>query len=92
MIGVAGSDDKGKWLVNDLKFDHFINYNDQDFEKKLVAAAPNGVDCFFDNVGGQISTTIMNKMNLFGRVSVCGAIAGYNDLEAAKGNKHKHSI
>lgn len=87
VIGVAGSDEKGKWLVDELKFDHFINYKDKDFEKKLIAASPNGIDCFFDNVGGEISSIIMNKMNLFGRISVCGAIAGYNDVGAAKCNK-----
>ncbi|XP_968905.2 prostaglandin reductase 1 [Tribolium castaneum] len=84
VIGIAGSDEKGKWLVNELKFDHFINYKDPDFEKKLAQAAPKGIDCYFDNVGGQISTTIMNKMNLFGRVAVCGAISGYNDKSAAR--------
>ncbi|XP_060534607.1 prostaglandin reductase 1-like [Cylas formicarius] len=79
VIGIAGSDDKGKWLVDDLKFDHFINYKTQDVDKALKELAPEGIDCYFDNVGGEISTTVMNNMNTFGRVSVCGSISGYND-------------
>jgi NADPH:quinone reductase-like Zn-dependent oxidoreductase len=86
VIGIAGSDEKGKWLVDELKFDKFLNYKDQDFDKKLAAAAPNGIDCYFDNVGGELSTKILNKMNLFGRISVCGAISGYNDASAARGD------
>ena len=43
--------------------------------------APNGVDCFFDNVGGDDATVIINNMNHFGRISVCGAIATYNDID-----------
>ena len=85
VIGIAGSDEKGKWLVNDLKFDTFLNYKDKDFGQKLVQATPKGVDCYFDNVGGQLSTKILNRMNLFGRASVCGAISGYNDKDDAKG-------
>ncbi|KAJ3647791.1 hypothetical protein Zmor_019651 [Zophobas morio] len=84
VIGIAGSDEKGKWLVNDLKFDTFLNYKDKDFDQKLLQATPKGVDCYFDNVGGQLSTKILNRMNLFGRVSVCGAISGYNDKDDAK--------
>lgn len=50
VIGVAGSEEKGKWLVEELKFDHFINYKDADFTKKLKNLTPKGVDCYFDNV------------------------------------------
>ncbi|RZB38986.1 prostaglandin reductase 1 [Asbolus verrucosus] len=85
VIGIAGSEEKGKWLVDELKFDRFINYKDKDFEKKLKAATPKGVDCYFDNVGGEISTQIINRMNKFGRISVCGSISGYNDKEKARG-------
>lgn len=85
VIGVAGSDEKGKWLLDGLKFDSFLNYKDKNFAKKLREAAPDGIDCYFDNVGGEISTKILNRMNLFGRVSVCGAISGYNNREDAKG-------
>lgn len=85
VIGIAGSDEKGKWLVDELKFDHFLNYKDEDFENKLEEITPNGVDCYFDNVGGEISTMILTRMNDFGRISVCGAISGYNDSVPTKG-------
>ncbi|KAJ8964259.1 hypothetical protein NQ317_002161 [Molorchus minor] len=50
VIGLAGSDEKGKWLVDDLGFDHFINYKTADIDKALTEVAPEGVDCYFDNV------------------------------------------
>jgi NADPH:quinone reductase-like Zn-dependent oxidoreductase len=61
-------------LVEELHFDRFINYKDKDFEKELK----EGVDCYFDNVGGEISNVAMERMNQYGRISVCGAISGYN--------------
>jgi len=84
VIGIAGSDEKGRWLTEELGFDHFINYKTADLEKELKKVAPKGVDCYFDNVGGEISSTVIYQMNFFGRVSVCGSIANYNDTEKAK--------
>ena len=86
VIGVAGSDDKGKWLTQELKFDHYVNYKDKDFETKLAEAAPDGIDCYFDNVGGDLANKIMRQMNLFGRVSVCGVSSAYNNKDGAKGD------
>ncbi|KAG5867026.1 hypothetical protein JTB14_037113 [Gonioctena quinquepunctata] len=79
VIGIAGSNEKGRWLVEDLGFDHFINYKTDDIDAALKEFAPDGVDCYFDNVGGEISSTVIQNMNKFGRVSVCGAISGYNE-------------
>ena len=81
VIGFAGTDDKCKWLEDELGFDKAINYKNGDMSKALKEAAPKGVDCYFDNVGGELSATIISQMNLFGRISVCGAISGYNDQE-----------
>ena len=53
-------------------------------KESLETAAPNGVDCFFDNVGGPESTAVLEKMNMFGRIAVCGAISQYNLKEAPK--------
>ncbi|XP_047529289.1 prostaglandin reductase 1-like [Vanessa atalanta] len=78
VIGFAGSDDKVKWLEKELGFDKAINYKTADVQKALQAAAPNGVDCYFDNVGGEISSIIIGQMNKRGRVSVCGSISAYN--------------
>lgn len=79
VIGFAGSDDKVEWLEKELGFDKAINYKTADIGKALKEAAPNGVDCYFDNVGGEISSIIMNQMNHGGRVSVCGSISAYNE-------------
>lgn len=79
VIGFAGSDDKVEWLEKDLGFDKALNYKTVDIATALKEAAPNGVDCYFDNVGGEISSIIMNQMNDNGRVSVCGSISSYND-------------
>ncbi|KAL0849966.1 hypothetical protein ABMA28_011885 [Loxostege sticticalis] len=79
VIGFAGSDDKVQWLEKELGFDKAFNYKTVDIRKALQEAAPKGVDCYFDNVGGEISSIIMSQMNSFGRVSVCGSISSYNE-------------
>ncbi|KPI93077.1 Prostaglandin reductase 1 [Papilio xuthus] len=79
VIGFAGSDDKVEWLEKELGFDKALNYKTVDVAKALKEAAPKGVDCYFDNVGGEISSIIINQMNKFGRVSVCGSISSYNE-------------
>jgi len=79
VIGFAGSTDKCKWLKEELGFDFAFNYKTDNVYKSLMAAAPKGVNCYFDNVGGTISSTILSCMADFGRVSVCGAISSYND-------------
>ncbi|XP_033221908.1 prostaglandin reductase 1-like isoform X3 [Belonocnema kinseyi] len=78
VIGIAGSDEKCNWLVKDLGFDHAINYKTENIDSALRKAAPKGVDCYFDNVGGDISGTVIYRMNDFGRISVCGSISSYN--------------
>jgi len=78
VIGFAGSDDKCAWLKKELGFDHVINYKTENIPKALRAAAPDGVDCYFDNVGGQISSQILQQMKDYGRIAVCGSISSYN--------------
>ncbi|XP_037088671.1 prostaglandin reductase 1-like [Pollicipes pollicipes] len=78
VVGFAGSDSKCDWLRT-LGFDHAINYKTAKPSRALREAAPGGVDCYFDNVGGWLSDAVMCQMNLFGRVALCGCIAGYND-------------
>ncbi|XP_028169764.1 prostaglandin reductase 1-like [Ostrinia furnacalis] len=79
VIGFAGSDDKVQWLEKELGFDRAFNYKTVDVLKSLKEAAPNGVDCYFDNVGGEISSVILSQMNDYGRTSVCGSISAYNE-------------
>ncbi|TRY70916.1 hypothetical protein TCAL_07525 [Tigriopus californicus] len=78
VIGVAGSGSKLEWLRNELGFDHAISYKEGSLHQQLAEVAPEGIDCFFDNVGGQDSSTILCHMNSGGRIAVCGSIAGYN--------------
>ncbi|CAG0901801.1 unnamed protein product [Cyprideis torosa] len=84
VIGYAGSDEKVEWLKNELGFDHAYNYKTVDLAKSLDEAAPKGVDCYFDNVGGEFSSIVRSKMNLFGRVAVCGCISMYNEEDHSK--------
>nr|XP_049699944.1 prostaglandin reductase 1-like [Helicoverpa armigera] len=77
VIGFAGSDEKVKWL-EEIGFDKAINYKTADIKTALQEAAPNGVDCFFDNVGGEVSSIIIYQMNQGGRVVVVGSISAYN--------------
>ncbi|KAL0841455.1 hypothetical protein ABMA28_015141 [Loxostege sticticalis] len=79
VIGFAGSDEKVKWLETELGFDKAFNYKTVDASKALKEAAPEGVDCYFDNVGGELSSAIMSRMRLNGRVSICGSISAYNE-------------
>ncbi|WP_286058883.1 NADP-dependent oxidoreductase [Bacillus mojavensis] len=79
VVGIAGSDDKIDYLKNELQFDEAINYKTaDDIQKALADACPNGVDVYFDNVGGPISDAVMNLLNEFARIPVCGAISSYN--------------
>ncbi|XP_031627908.1 prostaglandin reductase 1-like [Contarinia nasturtii] len=78
VIGIAGSDDKCTWLTSELGFDHAINYKTESVAEVLKKYAPDGVDCYFDNVGGAISSIVINQMRDFGRISVCGSISSYN--------------
>lgn len=78
VIGIAGSDDKCAWLTKELGFDHAINYKTEAVGELLKKYAPDGVDCYFDNVGGGLSSIVIEKMRDFGRISVCGSISSYN--------------
>ena len=77
VVGIAGTDEKCNWLTKDLGFDAAINYKHADWKEKLAAAVPNGIDIDFENVGGEIMNTVLELMNLHGRVILCGLISGY---------------
>jgi len=83
VIGITGSDGKGNWLVNELGFHHYINYKTQNLKEKLKEYAPNGVDCYFDNVGGEISSTVIYHLKRFSRICICGATSLYYCNETA---------
>jgi NADPH-dependent curcumin reductase CurA len=81
VIGSAGSADKVKYLTEELGFDAAFNYKDGPVAEQLAAAAPNGIDVYFDNVGGEHLEAAISSLNVHGRVAICGAIAQYNDTE-----------
>jgi len=85
VVGTAGSADKVRWLVDELGFDYAFDYHDGDHRKHLEAGAPEGVDVFFDNVGGELLQAGISSMREFGRIALCGAISMYNDTDAAPG-------
>lgn len=77
-IGIAGGSDKCKWLVDELGFDAAVDYKAKSFRKDLAAAAPKGIDVFFDNVGGPVLEAALFQMNQKGRVVCCGAVSQYD--------------
>jgi hypothetical protein len=85
VIGIAGGPDKCKHIVDELGFDEAIDYKNDNVAARLREAAPDGIDLFFDNVGGQILDDCLAQLALRGRIVLCGAISGYNDRGAAKG-------
>ena len=88
VVGMAGSDDKCDWLTGELGFDEAINYRTcGDYEAAIRAACPDGVDVYFDNVGGEILDAALICLNKFARVAVCGWISTYN-IADAPGPRH----
>ena len=86
VIGIAGSDEKTEALKSKFGFDEAINYKTtENMQEAIAAAAPEGVDIYFDNVGGDISDAVIFNMNKYGRIAICGTISSYNDTEASTG-------
>lgn len=82
VIGIAGTDEKIDMLKSEFGFDHGINYKTtKDMKAAIKEAAPNGVDVYFDNVGGPISDAVLFNINQFARIIICGAISVYNKTE-----------
>ena len=77
-VGIAGGEEKCRYVVEELRFDACIDYKREDVGKALKAAAPDGVDGYFENVGGEIMEAVLPRMNAFGRIALCGLIAGYD--------------
>ncbi|WP_159020413.1 NADP-dependent oxidoreductase [Algibacter sp. L3A6] len=85
VIGIAGTDEKIDMLKSKFGFDAGINYNtSKDINADIKALAPNGVDIYFDNVGGPISDAVLFNINRFARMIICGAISVYNETELPK--------
>jgi NADPH-dependent curcumin reductase CurA len=85
VVGIAGTDEKVKMLKSKFGFDQAINYNTiQNMHKAIAKACPEGVDIYFDNVGGEISEAVLFNINKFSRTVNCGAISVYNEIELPK--------
>jgi NADPH-dependent curcumin reductase CurA len=85
VIGIAGGPQKCAWILDELGFDEAIDYKSDDIAARLRDAAPEGIDLYFDNVGGEILDACLAQLALRGRIVLCGAISGYNDRGAVKG-------
>ncbi len=85
VVGVAGAEDKCQHVVDQYGFDACVNYKDDDFEEQLKAACPDGIDVYFENVGGKIFDAVMKLVNDFARIPVCGRIAHYNQTKLPEG-------
>jgi NADPH:quinone reductase len=85
-VGIAGSDDKVKHLIDDLGYDVAYNYKTvENHYKKLRELCPNGIDVYFDNVGGAITDAVLMQLNVHARVSICGQISQYNNARPEMG-------
>ena len=81
VVGTVGSDDKLSYIVEELGFNVGINYKSQDIGKSLDNACPQGIDVYFDNVGGFVTDAVLDRINTGARISVCGQISQYNLAE-----------
>ena len=85
VIGSAGSAEKVSYLLDELGFDAAFNYRDGDVSELLSAAAPDGIDVYFDNVGGEHLVAAISAMRQAGRIALCGAVSVYNATERQPG-------
>ena len=81
VVGSAGGAEKCAWLLDECGFDHVINYRDADVRVELPKAAPDGIDLFFDNVGGWQMVAALHNMKIHGRISMCGAVSNFGTTD-----------
>lgn len=92
VIGIAGGTDKCKYIVNELGFDGAIDYKKDNIASKLKEYFPNGIDVYFDNVGGIILEHALSKLAMHARIVICGAISQYNNTTPIKGPSNYLSL
>ena len=85
VVGIAGSDDKCRWLAEEAGFDAAINYKKEEVGAALDKHCPDGIDINFENVGGKIMDQVIARLNDFSRMPLCGLISSYNDTEPTPG-------
>ena len=91
-VGIAGGPDKCRWVVEELGFDACIDYKSGSVRDGLKQHCPDGVDIYFDNVGGEILDTVLTRINRKARIVICGAISQYNNTTPVQGPKNYLSL
>jgi NADPH-dependent curcumin reductase len=79
VIGIAGGPDKCLWVQDSLGFEDCVDHRSLDLRRELQTACPNGIDCYFENVGGAVQEAVFDLLNPFARVAMCGMVSQYNE-------------
>ena len=88
VVGIAGGAAKCRWLLDEARLDAAIDYKNSDVPSRLRETCPDGVDVYFENVGGAVLEAVLDNLALGARIALCGLIAGYNDAEARPGPRN----
>jgi NADPH-dependent curcumin reductase CurA len=88
VVGVAGGSEKCRYVQEDLGFDECLDHREPNLAGRLAAACPQGIDIYFENVGGKVFDAVLPLLNNFARIPVCGLIAHYNATELPPGPDH----
>ena len=91
-VGIAGGSEKCAYIKDELGFDAAVDYKANNLAADLKDACPDGIDCNFESVGGDILDTVLMQMNVFGRIAICGLISGYTATELPPGPKNFRAI
>ncbi len=91
-VGIAGGRQKCDFVVNELGFDDCIDYKNENVKEGLKRACPNGVDIYFDNVGGEILDSVLTRIAMHARIVICGAISQYNNTTPVQGPSNYLSL
>jgi NADPH-dependent curcumin reductase CurA len=92
VVGIVGTDEKCNWIRETLGFDAAINYKNEPVRKRLQKHCPDGIDVYFDNVGGEILDAVLGLINVRARIVICGGISYYNSTEPVPGPYNFRSI
>jgi NADPH-dependent curcumin reductase CurA len=85
VVGIAGGAEKCLWVQDSLGFDDCVDHRSLDLRQELKAACPNGIDCYFENVGGVVQAAVFDHLNAFSRVAMCGMVSQYNEVTVPPG-------
>jgi len=91
-VGIAGGSEKCRYVKEELQFDDCLDYKSGNFAEKLGLACPDGIDIYFENVGGEVTKTVAPLLNQGARVPICGYISNYNDEDITKAETPFHIL